>query len=124
MAKIRQFWMVVPLDIKEDPHGGKMYATMPDMAMDAEPARPARLTRAEPQVTAGYGFKILGSELKRINMAFTNRQLADDYAKEQAEKSPKTLFGVFACDGTFETTTPTIIRKAFNEDGELTPIKS
>ena len=116
--------MVVPLDIKEDPHGVKMFAPQQDMAMELEPARPrGQRELAAAATTAGYGFKILGSELKRINMAFTNRQLADDYAKEQAEKNPKTLFGVFACDGTFETTTPTVIRKAFNEDGELTPVK-
>src|ERR1700744_5003820 len=108
MSKIRQFWMVVPLDIKEDPSQGRIGGGQ-DMAMDVAPEQPRRARDAlQPQPAAAYGFKIHSTDLKRLQMAFTSKQLADDYAKGEAEKHPKVLYGVFECAGTFETTTPTV----------------
>lgn len=119
MAKIRQFWMVVPLDIKEDQNHPHTVA----QNVEQDFAEPARRGTLRP-VPVGYGFKIASAETKRFNMAFTTKQLADDHAKAQAEQNPKVLFGVFGCEGTYETTTPTVIQKTFNEDGELTPTQA
>jgi hypothetical protein len=124
MAKIRQFWLVVPLDIKED--GTKIGATvggLQDFAQEVD-GLGRRRPAAQPALPAeGYGFGIGSSDLKRMKQAFTTKAAADAFAKNQAELQPKTLFGVFGCLGTYETTTPTVIQKQFNEDGELTPAK-
>jgi hypothetical protein len=121
MAKIRRFWLVAPLDIKEDTTQGRVGNNI----AFPEEVRPARIARGEAQLEAqavntGYGFKIQSADIKRMNTAFTSEDAAQTYAREQAEKNPKVLFGVFGCSGTYETTTPTIIKKSFNEDGELT----
>lgn len=122
MAKIRQFWLVAPLDIKEDGPVGRIQGNDLGFAQDA--ARPRRAAPEEIQVAPpGYGFKIASADIKRMQMGFTTEQAAKDYAKNEAEKNPKVLFGVFGCNTTYETTTPTIIQKSFNQDGELTPVK-
>jgi hypothetical protein len=74
---------------------------------------------AAPQGDQGYGFYIHRDDLKDMNAVFTTELAAENYAKEQAEKNPKTLYGVFGCVKVFETTTPTIIEKTYNDAGEL-----
>lgn len=131
MAKIRQFWLVAPLDVKEEP-GSRIYPgnaenVNEDVAREADaPIRRggAGIIGAPVATKADFGFRIPGLDLKRMNYAFTSEATANSYAKDQAEKNPKVLFGVFPCGGTFETTTPTVIQKSFNEDGELTPVKA
>jgi hypothetical protein len=67
----------------------------------------------------GYGFVIQREDRKDMDTAFTTREAAEAYAKHQAECFPKTLFGVFSCDVVFETTTPSVIEKKYNDAGEL-----
>lgn len=130
-TKIRQFWMVVPLDVKQDDNGGRLGGGegRGELAAGfAEPARPAQRNRppeliAPAEPAKGYGWKIQSGEMKRLQWAFTTEEAACEYAKDQAEKSPKVLFGVFPCTKTYETTTPTVIQKSFNQDGELTPVE-
>lgn len=126
-SKIRRFWLVAPLDIKEDSNQARIQGGggLQDFAIEANPRhRAGRGLEVEaPAVNAGYGFKIQSADIKRMNTAFTSEEAANLYAKDQAEKNPKVLYGVFNCAGTYETTTPTIIKKSFNDDGELTPSK-
>jgi hypothetical protein len=120
MAKIRQFWLVVPLDVKDD--GSRVGGGTAAQGDFAEAVQPRR-NNVPAAPAEGYGFGIQSADLKRMRNAFTTKAAADAYAKNQAELQPKTLFGVFGCLGTYETTTPTVIQKTFNEDGELTPAK-
>jgi hypothetical protein len=91
---------------------------------DRDLPAPQELAVAEPAPAEeqGYGYTILRDDAKDMNMAFTTAAAAEAYAKHQAELNPKTLFGVFSCDKVFETTTPTIIEKSYNDAGELTPV--
>jgi hypothetical protein len=125
--KIKQLWFVIPLDLKEDPN--KPYiGTGQGQGFAQEVARPARNPRRgegdlvpEAVVSPGYGFGISMKDQKQIQYAFTTKQAAESYAVELAGKTPKTMYGVFGCLGTYETTTPTVIKKGFNSDGELVP---
>jgi len=67
----------------------------------------------------GYGYYLQSLDRKDMDMAFSTEQAAERYAKEQAELQPKTLFGVFSCVKVFETTTPSVIEKQYNDAGEL-----
>ena len=67
----------------------------------------------------GYGYTILRTSRADMNVAFTTPEAAERYANEQAQLNPKTLFGVFTCIKVFETTTPSVIEKVYNDAGEL-----
>lgn len=125
---IKELWFVIPLDLKPDQtkptigSGRNLDFAMPQ---DAAPQR-ARARRegepvVEPVAQAGYGYPITAKDQKLITHAFTSKKAAEDHAIELASKQPKTMFGVFGCLGTYETTTPTVVKKQFNPDGELVP---
>lgn len=109
--------------------GGNNTRLAPRAARFAEAVRPRQngdgldLEDEAPQAVAvediGYGYYLQRADCKDMDMAFSSAEAAERYAREQAELCPKTLFGVFSCDKVFETTTPAIIEKKYNDAGEL-----
>lgn len=85
----------------------------PDMVAELNEAPPQQ------QVLKGRGFYLSSESKKSFQKGFTTEEMAVAEAEKQAELFPKTPFGVFACIKIFETTTPKIIEKTFNEAGEL-----
>lgn len=66
-----------------------------------------------------YGFIMHSDTKKEVEVAFTSKELAFEYAADQAAKKPSVQYGVFECVGVFETTIPTVIHKKFSSSGEL-----
>lgn len=103
--------------------GGRAQPARPVRARDFELRRNNEVDEAAPLVEAaediGYGYYLQRADCKDMDMAFSTEEAAIRYAREQAELYPKTLFGVFSCGKVFETTTPTIIEKQYNDAGEL-----
>jgi hypothetical protein len=124
-TKISRLWFVIPNDIKGT---GQTWqgAGQPNVRLDdfrIEPARPRAARGApveEPEAPAdsGVGLYLSPKESKEI-VAFTTKTKATEYAKYQATMNPQKLFGVFSCDQVFETTTPNVLEKKFNDAGEL-----
>lgn len=129
MAKITRIWFVAPNELKGD---GKQWRG-PDNVVQgrgedgggfAQEVRPRDARRAQPvaldapEADEGYGFGITSADAKGI-MAFTSKARATEYAKYQATMQPTKLFSVFACEQMYETTTPAVIEKKFNDAGEL-----
>jgi CubicO group peptidase (beta-lactamase class C family) len=128
-------WYVFKLGKRQDPSGrrvgqGQGEQDAPRVGGFARPVQPRRRERdivaeileddnEQAAVDPGFGFTILREDRKDMDLVFTSNAAAEAYAKEQAEKNPKTLFGVFSCTKVFETTTPTIIEKTYNDAGEL-----
>jgi hypothetical protein len=130
MAKttgIRPLWFVSPIQVQEDGNKSQIYLDEPVLMDDGEPpapeeARPrgANALRAAPppvKKATGYGFQMV--RVNHITVAFTSKETAMLYAQQEAGKHPKVAYGVFDCCGVYETTTPTVIEKSFNESGEL-----
>lgn len=93
-------------------------------------AAPARNRRNEipqqaaptvPQRQQGFGYYVKPADNtdKSGSIAHTTLEAAEKYAGELAGKTPGVMYGVFTCVKVFETTTPTIITKKFNDSGEL-----
>ena len=135
--KVSRLWFVIPNDIKGD---GRLW-NGPDVVtrgawgtIQAElapaPARAQRPVRdrargndliveeAPVEEEQGVGLYLGPKETKEI-MAFTTKAKATEYAKYQATMNPQKLYGIFACEQVFETTTPTVLEKKFNDAGEL-----
>lgn len=125
-SKTNRLWFVIPTVIK----GNGQVWSEPGVSRgdwierEIEPARPRGARNAlpieEPEIPTdnGVGLYLAPKESKEI-MAFTTRPKAVEYAKYQATMNPSKLFGVFSCDQVFETTTPTVLEKKFNDAGEL-----
>lgn len=126
MAKNTRFWYVFNLEVQSDPNAVIFAQVQGEPVAQAAPARNNRGLRLDVNgvdgVAGGYGFKIHGTTHRNMNLAFTSKQAARTYAKEQAEKNPKTMYGIYECCEVFETTTPTIIEKKFNDANELIPV--
>jgi hypothetical protein len=77
--------------------------------------------RQPKQKKAGYGYFVRPGDRddKSGQVAHTSKDAAVGYAQELAAKNPKVMYGVFECIRVFETTTPTIISKSFNDGDEL-----
>lgn len=121
---MKQYWIVAPMDCPES--AGKVSlrtnaSTLGDGL--AQPRGEGRNQRGEavpaPAQPQGFGYVPDASWAKKITHVFTTKAAAEAAAQDVAGKYPKTLFGVFGVTTTFETTTPTVIQKQFNEDGEL-----
>lgn len=54
-----------------------------------------------------------------IKDIYTDREVAIRVARELATKHPTQQYGLFSCEEIFETTTPKVMVKHFNADGEL-----
>ena len=67
----------------------------------------------------GYGQEISRGELRDPVIRFTTDEAAQAYAKEQAVKNPRMLFGVLTVTSVFETGEAPVIEKKFNQAGEL-----
>jgi len=67
----------------------------------------------------GYGQEISRGELRDPVIRFTTDEAAQAYAKEQAAKNPRVLFGVLTVTSVFETGEAPVIEKKFNQAGEL-----
>ena len=132
MAIKNRYWYVFGLDVTSDPNGA-IFAQVAGEQMEAQPA-PARrnnrdqgFARIEGEAPrlgndGGYGFKVSQQVHRTMNQVFTSKASAQLYAKEQAEKNPKTMYGIYECIQVFETTTPTIIEKKWTDNGELIPV--
>lgn len=122
-----RFWLVVPLNAPERAGATAQRIGQPALQqLGFENAvRPRRgeqanvVPDAAPQESSGYGYVPDPAVLKKITHFFTNEEVARKQAKELATLNPKTLWGVFACIGSYETTAPSVIHKIFNQDGEL-----
>ncbi len=101
----RKLWFVVPVELDMDAGKGEIY---PDGG---------GIGGLAAEGPAGYF--LANTAKKSFDRVFYSQHAAEDYARSQAETSPKTQFGVFECGNIFETTTPTIIIKEFNDAGEL-----
>lgn len=120
--KINRWWIVAPLDLKGN---AKFWYGNPipeeDRVQEAAP-RAARRNALDEEVQigndGGFGQGLETKEAREV-MIFTSENKANEYAEDLAGKRPKELFGVFSCVQVFETTTPQVIRKQFNDSGEL-----
>jgi hypothetical protein len=74
-----------------------------------------------PQQKKGFGYFVKPGDRddKSGQIAHNTREAAEAYAQELASKSPGVMYGVFDCIKIFETTTPQVITKTYNEGGEL-----
>ena len=110
-------------EINEAPVG-RGFAILQDEFRPA-PARGRTTARREDTdqwgnpVGTEYGYIMSADTKREVEVAFTNRDLAFEYAADQASKKPGVQYGVFECVGVLETTTPTVIHKKFNTGGEL-----
>lgn len=138
-SNIRPLWFVSPLGITEDGNKPRVY---PDA--DAQPQQDDGPQQAQPRAARGreprggggfeiqaalavggapgakgdgYGFGIQRNNV--ITLAWTTKEAAEAYARDQAAKNPQTAYGVFACIGVVETTKPQVIEKKFSDSGEL-----
>lgn len=129
---MKPFWIVAPLNVTEaagrsgnrvgvqNGAAGLDFAVEPrGTARERERQRAQQTEVPAPAVDAGFGYVPDSKWTKSITHVFTTQGAAERYATELAEKNPKTLYGVFGCGNTYETTTPTVITKYFNESGEL-----
>lgn len=122
MSGVR-LWFVIPNDIKGD---GRMWSgTTPPNAIPAPIRRPARgegpaNLNFDDNINevGGYGMYLTTKESKEI-LAFSTKEKAQEYAKYQAGLNPQKLYGIFTCEQVYETTTPEILEKRFNDVGEL-----
>lgn len=139
----RRLWYVLPLDIAPDPN---QPIVMMDDAVQAvaaedvlEPVRPrnqrvqfnanealqANVRAPQPAggrrnaQQAGQVFKIDAASRKQFTEACTTEALAFARAEQRAALEPKRPFGVFSCIGVVETMEAPLIRKEFNDVGEL-----
>jgi len=125
---VKRYWYVFSLDVLTDPNApifAQVNDEVPVQPVAANPLRRNRNFDFEPvvlQPAGDYGFKIAAATYRNMNQAFTSRKAAQLWAKEQAEKNPKVMYGIYECVQVFETTTPTIIEKKFNDAGELIPV--
>jgi len=126
---VRPLWYVQKIVLEEDRNKEQIVPGDPGQVQDevqlAAPRAQARNQVPEdvaPRAarTSGYGFHLLRDDI--VKLAFTTEDAAKDYAEEQASKNPKVAYGVFGCLAIFETTKPEIIKKTFNESGELVVI--
>lgn len=127
MAKVNRIWFVIPNELKGDGRqwrGPENVVQARDGQQDfAEAVARPRNRNAPPvadvpEADEGFGFGITSADAKGI-MAFTSKTRATEYAKYQATMQPTKLFSVFACEQMYETTTPAVIEKKFNDAGEL-----
>lgn len=74
-----------------------------------------------PPQAVGYGYyaKPADRDDKSGSLTFTTEEAAVEYAQELAAKQPQVLFGVFSCNAVFETAAPKVLKKRFNDGGEL-----
>lgn len=119
----RPLWFVLPIEVKIDPAKGEIFGEPEqDIPIEIDPNNlvPQRRGLAQPRPrNAAIGCFIGSSDKREFDRAFYSEEAAQTYAREQATLRPKTPFGVFSCIGIYETTTPSVIEKEFNTDGEL-----
>lgn len=125
------FWIVAPMSCPEASgrSGSRIGQTSNQAFAEAVAQRPRRDGRdraaigAEDEVAPlqndGYGYVPDPKWTKSISHVFTTQEAANRHAEDLASKSPKTLFGVFGVGNVYETTTPVVITKSYNADGEL-----
>jgi hypothetical protein len=81
-----------------------------------------QLNQSRPaQKKSGYGYYCRPGDRddKSGQIAHTTEEAAERYAEELAAKTPGVMYGIFVCSKVFETTTPSVITKKFNDSGEL-----
>lgn len=120
----RPLWFVSPVIVDEDQNRPQVFpergqgVVLNDEDIEApQPARARNQPPAQPAATTGYGFTM--ARTNKVEMAFTTKGAAVEYAKQQASKTPTVAYGVYGCVDVFETTAPTVIEKQFTEGGEL-----
>lgn len=138
---IQRLWFVLPLDMHEDDNRPRINPQQEiQQDIEAPPLRQGRRELGRPgaieafmvnqiagapqpignqQRNNGYGFHLTSASRKELDIVFTSAEMAEAHAKERAEREPKRPFGVFSCQAIYETTTPTVIEKEFNNAGEL-----
>lgn len=131
---LKPLWFVLSLDVKPDPRKGAIFGQQVDVAADQAFAAPPNVPNQEPQQplprggrfqlnrnrdVPAVGVYINGLSVKDLDRVFYSHEAASSFAKEQAELHPKCPYGVFLCGEIYETTTPTVLEKEFNEVGEL-----
>jgi hypothetical protein len=123
-------WYVFRIGMKQDVN--KPTIGQPQLAAQRAPRRDGRrdalpLEEEAPPVALegndGYGYHLSAADTKDMHLVFTSQNAAEKYAIEQASLKPKTLFGVFSCVKVFETTTPSVVEKTYNDAGELLVVK-
>lgn len=109
MSTVQQFWFVFPLILNET---------------EARPDRRLRLDEWNASQEEGSSSMIRISNLHREDMmrAFTSLSAAQEWARKVAESHPRTMYGVYECREIFETLTPPLVMKSFNNAGELVPV--
>jgi hypothetical protein len=119
----RPLWFVSPVIVDEDQNKPQIFPErgQAEIGEDDVAPQPARARNAQPPqpqpATVGYGFTM--GRTQKVEIAFTTKNAAIEYAKQQASKTPTIAYGVYGCVDVFETTAPTVIEKQFNEGGEL-----
>lgn len=117
----RPLWFVSPVIVDEDQNKPQLFPErgQVEVNIDDEAPQPARARNAQPPApaTVGYGFTM--GRNQKVEIAFTTKAAAIEYAKQQASKTPTIAYGVYGCVDVFETTAPTVIEKQFNDGGEL-----
>lgn len=133
----RRLWYVLPLDIEQDPNQAIVHQAgqVPNEDWNAQgiggfnvneallqPAQPRGRQRPAapvPQVRGGVVFKINSTSKKEFQEACTTKQVAEERAEQLASKFPKRPFGIFECVAVVETMEAPVIKKEFNDAGEL-----
>lgn len=117
---IKQLFFVSPLAVDKDPNKVLTVEPFEDEDAPQEMVRQDDLQVRPAQVrkqNSSGGFYIKSNH--HIKLAFLDASSAKKYAASEAEKTPTIAYGVFACIGVYETVTPQVIEKKFNEKGEL-----
>jgi hypothetical protein len=99
------------------PERGAVVLNPDDIEEVPQPARARNQPPQPVQNAHGYGFTM--ARAHEVKIAFTTRNAAIEYAKQQASKTPTIAYGVYGCVDVFETTAPTVIEKQFTDGGEL-----
>src|SRR5260370_34592801 len=101
---MKQFWFVFPMDLEGTGRPAVVFRRDRGEEAGAAPV-PARFRGndlIQPAIgVEGHGFKTAGIHRDDMQRAFTTHLAAQAYAKERAEKTPNTAFGIYSCIGVY-----------------------